>query len=424
VKGMVRWNEKYHDKNKAYTLYGKLLIPERYEHAWKKVKSNKGAAGIDKVTIEMFEKQLDQHIASMVRQLRNKRYQPAPVRRVEIPKPGSKKKRPLGIPTVRDRLVQQVLKEILEPIFEQSFLENSYGYRPERSAHDALKQAMKYAKKNYWVIDVDIQGFFDNVDHEILLDMVNEKVSDGSILKLIRKFLTAGVMKDNEYEPTLIGTPQGGVISPLLANIYLHHLDRRLEERRYRFVRYADDFLVFCSDKEEAGIELRYIEEVLKSELKLCINEEKTCISFIADIKDKSGKKRPERRDVEFLGHQMRRSRMMPSKKSIKRLKDKIRQETKRSWTRPTDEMIQRVNRIITGWANYFKHCKSKMIYKELDVWIRTRIRMNIGKCKVRHIKMNRRYLFIGWMKQTNSWFQERGLVSLTQYHWQISCPL
>lgn len=392
-----------------------MLIPERYEEAWKKVRANQGSPGIDRVTIEMFEKQLDRHIQTIIRKLRSKTYRPTPVKRVEIEKPGSNEKRPLGIPTVKDRLIQQVLKELLEPIFDPNFSEYSYGYRPNKCAHDAVKQAENYGKQSHWVIDADIKGFFDNVNHDILLDIVNEKVSDGSILKLIRMFLEAGVMKDGKFTATTVGTPQGGVISPLLANIYLHHLDRRLEERGYRFVRYADDFLVFCNTKEEAEYGLEYIKHVLDKELKLCLNMEKTTIAYITNKYDEQGNRRPERKDVNFLGFRINRHHTVPRNKSVKRFMNRIRQETRRSWTRDTKEMMNSINRVIRGWGNYYKHGNIKTLYSKLDSWIRTRIRLNLGKRKVKNFKLNKHYMSISKYKYTNKSLRDMGLISLRQ---------
>lgn len=420
---MARWNEKYHEKYKAYSLYGKMLIPERYEEAWRKVRANRGSPGIDEVTIGMFDKQKDKHIDTIIRRLRSKKYQSKSVKRVEIDKPGSNKKRPLGIPTVRDRLIQQVLKELLEPIFDPDFSEHSYGYRPNKSAHDAVKQAEKYRKQSHWVIDADIKGFFDNVDHDILLDIVNEKVSDGSILRLIRMFLEAGVMKDGKFTETTVGTPQGGVISPLLANVYLHHLDRRLEERGYRFVRYADDFLVFCNTKEEAEHGLQFIKQVLKEELKLDLNMDKTSIAYISNKRDEQGKQRPERKDINFLGFRINRYHTVPKNRSIDRFKNKIRQETRRSWTRDTKEMIHSINSKIRGWGNYYKHGNVKTLYSRLDSWIRTRIRLNLGKRKVKDFKLNKHYMSISKYKYTNRDLQNMGLFSLSQIREETPAP-
>lgn len=265
------------------------------------------------------------------------------------------------------------------------------------------------------MIDADIKGFFDNVDHDILLDIVNEKVSDGSILKLIRKFLEAGVLKDGEFMETTVGTPQGGVISPLLANIYLHHLDRRLEERGYRFVRYADDFLVFCNTKEEAEHGLQFIKQVLKEELKLDLNTDKTSIAYISYKRYEKGKQRPERKDINFLGFRINRYHTVPRKRSVERFKDKIRQETKRSWTRDTKEMIHSINRKIRGWANYYKHGSVKTLFSELDAWIRTRIRLNLGKRKVKDFKLNKHYMSISKYKYTNRDLLKMGLKSLSR---------
>jgi len=246
------WNKPYHEKVKVHSLYGHLLDLNRLRTAWKKVKQNDGAGGVDRVTLGMFECQLDLQLRTLQRQLQEKTYLPQPVRRVPIEKAGSDKLRNLGIPTVRDRVVQQAVKDLLEPIFDPHFSARSHGYRPGHSQHGALDEVKVFRKHFDWVLDADIKGFFDNVDHEVLLDLVNERVSDGSILKLLRMFLESGVYFDGMVHPTDVGTPQGGVISPLLANIYLHHLDRQLVAEDIFFVRYADDIVVFCESRADA----------------------------------------------------------------------------------------------------------------------------------------------------------------------------
>jgi RNA-directed DNA polymerase len=248
-----KWNEKYHDKYKRYSLKGQLLEMNRLRDAWKKVKSNKGAGGVDGESIEDFEANLEQNLLEIIRLVKENRYEPQPVRRVYIPKADGGQ-RPLGIPTIRDRVVQQALKDILEPIFEEIFLPCSHGYRPGMNAHQAIRKAEAYLERGYhWVVDADIKGFFDHVDHQILMDLVREKIADGRVLDLVEDFLKSGVMMDGSFEETTEGTPQGGVISPLLANIYLNHFDRRMGEEGFLLLRYADD----CAPRSCMGDEGR-----------------------------------------------------------------------------------------------------------------------------------------------------------------------
>jgi group II intron reverse transcriptase/maturase len=243
---MKKWNQRYHDKFKKHSLINQVWDEKNLGNAWKRVRANKGSAGIDGVTIPVFQQNLPQNLAEIQRLLKEKRYVPEPVKRVLIPKDNGKM-RPLGIPTVRDRVVQQVLKNVLEPIFEEIFLAQSHGYRPNTGAHDAVRKAEAYLEAGYhWVVDADIKGFFDHVDHQLLMDLVCEKVSDGRVLSLIESFLTSGIMNEGIFEASTEGTPQGGNLSPLLANIYLNHFDRRMGELGYLILRYADDILIFC----------------------------------------------------------------------------------------------------------------------------------------------------------------------------------
>jgi group II intron reverse transcriptase/maturase len=247
---MKKWNQQYHDKFKRHTLIFQVWDEKNLERAWKQVKANKGSAGIDDITIEQFEQNLQQNLAEIQRLLKENRYVPKPVKRVFIPK-GNGKMRPLGIPTVRDRVVQQALKNVLEPIFEEIFLPQSHGYRPNTNAHAAVRKAEAYLEKGYhWVVDADIEGFFDHVDHQILMDLVCEKVSDGRVLSLVESFLKSGVMNEGVFEESVEGTPQGGNLSPLLANIYLNHFDRRMGDYGYLLLRYADDIVIFCKFDE------------------------------------------------------------------------------------------------------------------------------------------------------------------------------
>ncbi|MBM4248277.1 MAG: group II intron reverse transcriptase/maturase [Euryarchaeota archaeon] len=360
---MKRWNEKYHDKFKWHSLSGQLMDLRNLEAAWKKVRANHGTGGIDGETIEGFEAQKELGLAEIRRLLKERRYGPKPVRRVYIPKPDGRQ-RPLGIPTVKDRVVQQVLKDILEPIFEEIFLEGSHGYRAGKDAHQAMRKVRGYLGRGYhWLVDADIQGFFDHVDHDIMMDLVREKVADGRVLDLLEAFLKCGVMADGDYEATEEGTPQGGVISPLLANIYLNHFDRRMGEEGYLLLRYADDFLIFCKSRQEAENALSTAERILGEELKLGLSPRKTRI-FNAD--GCYG---------EFLGFLFTKGEMAPSKKAIDRYKNSIRRGTRRCQPRNARMVIEGINPVIRGWGRYFGYMTVVKPFILLDRWTRARVR-------------------------------------------------
>ena len=330
------------------------------------MRANKGAAGIDKMSISMFEKDVEKHLQTIQRELREKRYQPKPVKRVYIPKMNGKQ-RPLGIPIVKDRVVQQALRQIIEPIFEEAFMPESYGYRPGRSAIDAVNAVRSYVWEHDYhaVADLDIKGFFDNVDHEILLDIANEKVSDGSVLRLIRQFLEAGIMEDGKVSDASLGTPQGGVISPLLANIYLHHLDRRLHDKEIIFVRYADDIVILADRIKEVRRALNLARKILEEDLKLELNEDKTSVFRITTNKH----------SLKYLGYQIYLKKVQPSNASVQRFKDKVRFVTRRQQGKSVEMVIKRLNPVIRGWGNYYKHTTIKKKYWDLDLWIQRRIR-------------------------------------------------
>ena len=263
-------------KIKAHSLTGRIT-PKLMRQAFQKVKRNRGAAGVDKVSVEMFAKNLDENLDALMRDLKSGTFRTRPLRRVRIPKgPGTTKLRPLGIPVVRDRVAQEVLRRLLAPIFEPQFHENSFGFIRGRNCHQALERALEYhTEGDRVVLDADIQGFFDNIPHRVIVAMVASEVADGNILRLVEKFLTAGVMEDGVFKPTNIGTPQGGVISPLLANIVLNKLDWRLHDAGYRFVRYADDFVVVCRTKRQAQEALQLVRDVLEGELELRLKPRK-----------------------------------------------------------------------------------------------------------------------------------------------------
>lgn len=333
--------------------------------AFQAVKRNRGAAGVDKVSIQLFAANLEDNLKALMRDLKDRSYRPQPLRRVHISKgPGTKKLRPLGIPVVRDRVAQEVIRRLLAPIFEPQFHENSYGFIKGRNCHQAIEQVLELHRQGYRVVlDADIQGFFDNLSHRIIMAAVAAEVADGNILRLVEQFLTAGVMEEGIFKPTTIGTPQGGVISPLLANIVLNRLDWQLHAAGYRFVRYADDFVVLCQNHQQAQEALALVTQVLEGELGLALSPEKTKITTYG-------------KGYDFLGFRLSsRSRRMREKSELK-FKAKVRELTERH--RNLDAaVIAKLNQVIRGTANYFatRFSTCRWRFQKLDSWIRMRIR-------------------------------------------------
>ena len=346
-----------------HSLTGRITL-ERVHLAFKAVKRNRGAAGIDKVSIEMFEANLDENVVALMRDLKDGSFRARPLRRVYIPKgPGSKKLRPLGIPVVRDRVAQEVIRGLLAPIFEPRFHEASFGYIPKRNCHQAIERVLKYHKEGFRIVlDADIAAFFDNIPHHVIMAALTEIVADSNILRLVEKFLTAGVMENGVFKPTTVGTPQGGVISPLLANLVLNYLDWSLAEAGYRFARYADDFVIVCAMKQQAQEALTLVQRVLK-DLGLALSPEKTEITTYG-------------KGYEFLGFFLSsRSRRMRDK-SVQKLKAKVRDLTIRKHNLDQDA-IMRLNRVVRGTANYYaaSFATNRWMFQKLDSWIRMRLR-------------------------------------------------
>ena len=359
---------------KFFQLIDKIYGMDNLKDAWKKVKSNKGCAGIDKQSINDFEKQSEQYLREIQRAVKNGMYKATPVLRKFIPK-GGNQFRALGIPPVKDRILQQATKNVIEQIFEMKFLDCSYGYRPNRSAHKAVEQIKKYVDQGYtWVIDADVEKFFDSVDHKLMMNFIAEEISDGKVLNLIETWLKAGVMNKGEIEETTVGTPQGGVISPLLANIYLHEIDKQVT-RLYgvRMVRYADDIVILCKTKEKAERTMKRVEEILTS-LRLRLNKKKTKIVNV------------NRDNFGFLGFNFKRAGgklfVTPGKKAIKKFKEAVKATTNRRQPVKPKEMVGRLNSVIRGWGNYFKIGNVKKLFTKLDKWIRTKVRTFIEKKK------------------------------------------
>jgi len=386
-------------KVKVHSLTGRITLPLMHK-AFRSVKRNRGAAGIDKVSVGMFEQQLEQNLVALMRELKSGTYRPLPLRRLYIPKgPGSTKLRPLGIPVVRDRVAQEVIRLLLAPIFEPQFHPASFGFIPGRNCHQALEQVLELHQQGYKVVlDADIQGFFDNLEHQIILDAVRAEVADGNILNLVERFLTAGVMEEGEFQPTLVGTPQGGVISPLLANIVLNKLDWKLETAGYRFVRYADDFVVLCQTHEQAQEALNLVRQVLEGELGLTLSPEKTKITTYG-----SG--------YAFLGFDLSSRSRRPRDKSVQKFKAKVRELTTRHCNLDA-EVVTKLNRVIRGTANYFatEFSTSRWLFQKLDSWIRMRLRSM--KFKRKNYNDNSK-LRLGYFRR------KLGLLSLEQFCWE-----
>jgi group II intron reverse transcriptase/maturase len=351
-------------KIKVHSLTGRIT-PKLMRQAFRAVKRNRGAAGVDKVSINMFAANLEENLAALMRDLKTGEFRPLPLRRVHIPKgPGSNKLRPLGIPVVRDRVAQEVIRRLLAPIFEPRFHDASFGFIAGRNCRQAIERVLELHRQGYKVVlDADIAGFFDNIPHRVIMEAVAAEIADGNILDLVEGFLTAGVMEDGAFKPTTIGTPQGGVISPLLANIVLNHLDWQLHEAGYHFARYADDFVVVCQTERQAHEALVLVERVLRDALGLQLSAEKTKVTTFG-------------KGYEFLGFFLSsRSRRM-REKSVQKFKAKVRELTVRKCNLDA-EAIKKLNRVIRGTANYFatEFSTCRWMFQKLDSWLRMRLR-------------------------------------------------
>jgi RNA-directed DNA polymerase len=381
-------------KCKVHSLTGRIT-PQLVEAAYKAVKRNRGAAGIDRVSINMFDANKEANLGSILRDLKDGSFKPFPLRRCYLDK-GNGKFRPLGIPAVRDRIAQEVARRLLAPIFTPLFHEASFGFIEGRNCHQACARVLQYHEEGYRVIlDADVAAFFDNLPLEIIMAAVAARVADGNILRLIEKFLRAGVVENGVFKPTSIGTPQGGVISPLLANIVLNYLDWQLQEHGYRFVRYADDFVVVTQTKAQAE-EARILVEQTLAKLGLTLSAEKTRITTFG-------------KGYSFLGFVLSsRSKRMRSK-SVKKLQDKVRELTVRKHNLDA-EAIEKLNRVIRGTALYFTPwwATTRWQFRKLDGWIRMRVRAMWRKRK----KCTDNY------RLPNAKLAQLGLISLEGFCW------
>jgi RNA-directed DNA polymerase len=368
-------------KIKAHSLTGRIM-PDLMWSAFRSVKRNRGVAGIDKVSIQLFENNLDQNLLALMRCLKDGTYQSHPLRRVHIPK-GDGKTRPLGIPAVRDRVAQEVIRQLLSPLFEQIFHNDSFGFRPGRGSHLAVERVLQLHQQGYkFVLDADIKGFFDNIPHAVIMAGLAAEVADGNILRIVERFLKAGVMEDGALSPTSMGTPQGGVISPLLANIALNNLDWQLQNADFRFVRYADDFVVLCESEAKVK-EAHDLVQCQLTQLGLALSPEKT-------------KQTQFREGFAFLGFTISSWSVSMRPKSVEKFKTKIRELTVRHHNLDQD-VVMKVNQVVRGTANYFATAFSdfRNLFRSLDRWIRMRIRcMKLkGKRRSDNLRLRRKHL-------------------------------
>jgi RNA-directed DNA polymerase len=411
-------------KRKWYSLIDKVWALPNLQQAWRQVQANRGAGGSDGMTMATFQENADQRLEHLAADLRAKTYRPQPVRRVLIPKSGGGC-RPLGIPSIRDRIVQQALRQILEPIFEAKFSARSHGFRPEKGCATALSVVDRAVQHGYrWVVDADLQAFFDTVDHAKLIAALNEEIADGSVLTLITQILKAGVWlpETARVEPTELGTPQGGPLSPLLANVYLHQFDTRMVQAGYGLVRYADDFVIFAKSEGEAAAALTLARQVLEEELGLSLHPEKTRVVSVAH-------------GFEFLGfHYFRDPRTEQLRKEVRpksarhfretirartpRLKNQRKPKARRltvvrlAKNPSLRRLIADLNRFLRGWHWYFKAVWSPYAtpFRDLDGYVRQRVRAAItGRAGA------------GWWNQrlSNAVLRELGLIPLDEWHRQ-----
>lgn len=353
-------------------LMEQILSEENLQRAYRQVVKNKGAEGVDGMEYTELKAHLEQNGELIKEQLRTRKYKPQPVRRVEIPKPDGGV-RNLGVPTVTDRFIQQAIAQVLTPIYEEQFHDHSYGFRPNRCAQQAILKALDMMNDGYdWIVDIDLAKFFDTVNHDKLMTLIGRTIKDGDVISIIRKFLVSGIMIDNEYEESIVGTPQGGNLSPLLANIMLNELDKEMEQRGLNFVRYADDCIVMVGSEMSARRVMRNLTRFIEEKLGLKVNMTKSKID------------RP--RGLKYLGFgfyfdaQVKQYKAKPHAKSVAKFKAKMKKLTSRSWGVSNEYKIAKLNELIRGWINYFRIGSMKTLCARMDSSIRYRLRMCIWK--------------------------------------------
>lgn len=417
------------DQARALTsqLMEEVCQSENLNRAYQRVRANKGAPGIDGMTVEEMPAWFREHREEFLSSLRDGSYQPQPVRGVQIPKPGGGS-RQLGIPTVVDRVVQQAILQVLEPLLDPTFSASSFGFRPGRGAHDALAQAQKYVDEGrVIVVDVDLEKFFDRVNHDILMARLSRRIADKRLLRIVRRFLQAGMMENGMCVERPEGTPQGGPLSPLLANLLLDDLDKELERRGHRFCRYADDCNIYVQSKAAGERVMASVSQFLEKVLRLRVNREKSAVAFIEERK--------------FLGHRLLRGgKLGIAPKSLERVKERIRQITRRNRGVNLGCMIEELNSWLAGWVRYYRHAAARTALRELDSWIRRKLRcVRLKQCKgtksiadfLRRLGVGELNAWLtalsgkGWWRLSGSpavqeamnqrWFESLGLINLVQ---------
>lgn len=415
------------DESLTKLLMEKICQPSNLNRAYKRVKANKGAAGVDGMTVDKLRAWIAEHKESLVESLLTGTYQPQPVRGVEIPKPGKNKGvRLLGIPSAVDRLVQQAIHQVLEPIFDPTFSESSYGFRPGRSAHQALKKARDYVRDGYEiVVDIDVENFFDRVNHDILMSRLAKRINDKRLLKIIRRFLEAGIMMRGVYIERQVGLAQGGPLSPLMSNLLLDDLDKELERRGHKFCRYADDSNVYVKSLRAGERVLQSVKKFLWQCLKLKVNDAK---SDCASVEER-----------QFLGYRLlRKGKLVVASHSVERVKDKVRTLTRRNRGVSLEKIISELNTMLRGWVNYFHLTEWPSDLVSLDAWIRRKLRCHRLKQRKRSWPIAKFLIKLGvpdssawrlaksgkgWWRlsrsipvnhaMNNAWFEEQGLINL-----------
>ncbi len=391
-----------------FSLIDKVYSPANLRAATAKVVSNRGAAGVDHVTVEQFQSHADAELRKLGEQLRQGSYRPQAIRRVYIPKPGSTEKRPLGIPTVRDRVAQAAVVHVLQPIFERDFAPTSYGFRPGRGAQQALDRVEELLADGYrYVVDADLKSYFDSIPHGRLLERIGTKVADGRVLGLVESFLKAGILEDLREWTPVAGAPQGAVLSPLLSNIYLDPLDQLCASSGLAMVRYADDFVILCRTRAEADRALGLVQTWVEAN-GLTLHPDKT---RIVDTQTES---------FDFLGYRYDRDKRLVRPKSLARLKEAVRGKTRRTDGRSLACIITDLNRTLVGWLGYFRRLWER-VYSRLDGWIRRRLRSLLRKRRglqgmSRHGADEDRW--------PNAYFADQGLLSLKAAHGRLVNPL
>jgi RNA-directed DNA polymerase len=396
-----------------FSLMDKVYAKANLVAAARRVVANKGGPGVDRVTVEVFEEHLDANVERLHEELRRGSYEPMPIKRTYIPKAGSKELRPLGIPTVRDRVVQAALRNVLEPIFEREFSQHSYGFRPGRGCKDALREVARWLDEGHlWVVDADLKAYFDTIPHDRLMVLFSQRVSDGKVLGLVAAYLRQRVLEEGREWSPETGTPQGAVLSPLLANIYLDPLDKLMEQSGFRMARYADDFVVMCHDEEEARRALDTIRRWVE-QAGLTLHPTKTRLVNLGRVGE----------GFDFLGYHFERTskgnlRRWPRKKSVANFKEGVREHTKRNNGHSLATIVAKVNRQLRGFFEYFKQSHARTL-DELDGWVRMRLRSILRRRRHRRGRGRGR----DHNRWPNSFFGELGLFSMSRAREQLAQP-